>query len=1032
VRELDAIGEEPSPLESIPGLADLARVIADAVTVTDLHRRVVLWNQAAEDLYGIAARDAVGVPIDLLYDSTIIGAGTSSSGARTIALDVGTWRGRVADRPRIGRFVGQELVIETVLSRLTDASGPIGVISIKRDVTASVRVERELSTLSSLATVTGEARSRVTFAQRALDVLSSVMQADHGGIAVSDEQAGRLIARRNMTPVMEELASVPWAEAPAIRAVTPTGRVVKGPIDRLPLAPTTRRALLRSGVRTLLVVGLHREEELVGILTLGWDRDDPVIPSDAVILLLATIVARGLENARLVEEILRRADAERSSALRLRALDELTRVGGNVGTIDELAERSARLINMALGAEGTAYGLFTPEGDGYSTFSLTEVPPDIDAWLRSHSPHGRSGLGRWHAGEGAYVEALAPGVVPMEYVELARRSGLTAYAAIPIRIDEAVVGGIVAYFDRRLADLHADRAAIDRVATIASISLANFRLRERLESSERRYYTLFEQSPDALILERLDGSVLEVNEAAIRTYGAPREWLIGRQSRELAIFDVEPARVRAEGLMPGESYRVRSTGIGRDGNRFPQEIDVTRLDLDGEPRLLVRIRDLTDQERLQTELIQAQKMEATGQLVSGVAHELNNPLASILGFSQLIRRDPSLPEELRHDADLLIEEAARTRRIVQNLLDFARQRPPERHRTAIRGLIDSVVALQSYSLGAGLIEVDVDVPDGLPAVELDRGQLQQVLVNLTHNAIYAIKTGGGGRIRISASTEGPADVPRVRLTVMDDGPGVEPEHVDRLFEAFFTTKPPSDGTGLGLSVSYGIVAAHGGELRYGPSAWGRGAAFTFDLPVRAVTPEGRPVAASVRSAAPDQHAVPAEPHAADPPATPPSPGERQPAASSPATELGRQVPRSARGSTVRSGALPISRRRVLVLDDEPAIRILLERALRSAGFEPVITASAAEAIERAMDGEYAALLVDHKMPDMSGIDVFRRVVARRPEIARRFVIISGEVVNPTLESFAGSHGVALLAKPFDLDDLERVVRERDEASEPTA
>jgi two-component system NtrC family sensor kinase len=825
---------------------------------------------------------------------------------------------------------------------------------------------------------------------------------------------------------MEELAAVPWAEAPAIRAVTPPGRVVKGSIDRLPLASTTRRALLGSGVRTLLVVGLHREDELVGILTLGWDRDDPVIPSDAVILLLATIVARGLENARLVEEILRRADAERSSATRLRALDELTRVGRNAGTIDELAERSARLINQALGAEGTAYGLLTPDGNGYSTLSLTEMPPDIDAWLRSNSPQGRSAFRRWRAGEGAYLEALAPGVVPMEHVELARRSGLTAYAAIPIRIDEAIVGGIVAYFGRPVADLNADRPAIDRVATIASISLANFRLRERLESSERRYYTLFEQSPDALILERLDGVVLEVNEAAIRTYGAPREWLIGRQSRELAIFDVEPARVRAEALQPGQSYRVRSTGIGRDGNRFPQEIDVTRLDLDGEPRLLVRIRDLTDQERLQTELIQAQKMEATGQLVSGVAHELNNPLASILGFSQLIRRDPSLPEELRHDADLLIEEAARTRRIVQNLLDFARQRPPERHKTAIRGLIDSVVALQSYSIGAGLIEVEVDVPDGLPSVELDRGQLQQVLVNLTHNAIYAIKTGGGGRIRISASTEGPPDALRVRLTVMDDGPGVEPQHVDRLFEAFFTTKPPADGTGLGLSVSYGIVAAHGGELRYGPAAWGRGAAFTFDLPVRAVPPE-------MSALAPGVGAAPHSPVEPPPPPTPsPTPSRTgdQPQVPPPATvtAIAPSTVAAAAPATT-SAARPTTRRRVLVLDDEPAIRTLLERALRSAGFEPVITASGLEAIERAMDGEYAALLIDHKMPDMSGIDVFQRIVARRPDIARRFVIISGEVVNPMLESFVGTTGVALLAKPFDLDDLERVVRERDKASE---
>src|SRR6476646_11050480 len=257
-------------------------------------------------------------------------------------------------------------------------------------------------------------------------------------------------------------------------------------------------------------------------------------------------------------------------------------------------------------------------------------------------------------------------------------------------------------------------------------------------SAERRYYTLFEQSPDALVLERMDGTVLEVNDAALRTYRAPREWLIGRHGRELAIFDVDAAQARAGALAPGESYSVRSTGIRRDGSHFPEDIEVARLELNGEPRILVRIRDLTEQERLQAELVQAQKMEATGQLVSGVAHELNNPLASILGFSQLIRRNPDLPGDLRHDADLLVEEATRTRRIVQSLLDFARQRPPERHPTALSALVDSVLALQSYSLAAGRIDLSVDVPPDLPLVDVDRSQLQQVFLNLMLNAIQAI------------------------------------------------------------------------------------------------------------------------------------------------------------------------------------------------------------------------------------------------------------------------------------------------------
>ncbi|HYH92204.1 MAG TPA: ATP-binding protein, partial [Candidatus Saccharimonadales bacterium] len=414
---------------------------------------------------------------------------------------------------------------------------------------------------------------------------------------------------------------------------------------------------------------------------------------------------------------------------------------------------------------------------------------------------------------------------------------------------------------------------------------------------------------------------------------------------------------------------------------------------------------LTDQERLQAELIQAQKMEATGQLVSGVAHELNNPLASILGFSQLIRRDAALPEDLRHNADLLVEEATRTRRIVQNLLDFARQRPPERHPTTIRALVDSVLALQSYSLGSGLIDLDVDIEADLPPVELDRGQLQQVLVNLTHNAIYSIRHGGGHRVRILAALDADPEGDRVRVTVMDDGPGVPPEHVDRLFEAFFTTKPPSEGTGLGLPVSYGIIASHGGELRYVPSGFERGAAFTFDLPVRAVRVDQPPMP----STPPPRSPAVATPHVAL--AASPAPAADTPS--------GPAIP--TRPDDVPAGATDVPR--VLILDDEPSIRIFLTKALSSLGYEGVPTGTAREAIDRARDGEYAAFLIDHQMAGLSGIDVYEAVVAERPDYAGRFVMMSGDILNATLERFASVTGVGLLAKPFDLDTLDQTVRD---------
>jgi len=954
--------------------------MTDAVAVTDMQRRVVVWNSAADRLYGIPAADALGRPIEDLYKSKIIGEGTSSAGARDVALDGGSWRGRVADRPSIGRLVGHELVIETILSRIDGPDGkPLGIISVKRDVTAGVLVERELSTVISLATSSGESRDRKAAAGHALDVLVTTTGATAAGILVpGPDGAISVLAHRAMSErFLTAVTSVAWSESPAVKAAARVGRVAKGSVALLPMLPTSRRALLESNVRSLVFVGLHREKEQIGVLALGWDRDDPVIPSDAVILLAASHIARGLENARLVEQIVRRAENERKLAQRLRALDELTRLGGRATTIEEHAERSARLINTSLGASGTAYGLLAADGESYTTINMADVRPPLAAWLATARPDQRTAFRRWRNGEGPFLQPFEPGHATPESLALAREAGVTAYAAIPIRVETVVVGGIAAYFDRPFAELHLDRTTLERIATVASISLENFRLRERSLASERRYRSIFEASPDPILIITPEGSVVDLNEAALRQYRADRTWLLGQRATDLARFDLESVRARAAALGLGQTFQVKAVGLRQDGDAFSAEVEIAAVELDSGRRYLVRVRDLANQERLQAELVQAQKMEATGQLVSGVAHELNNPLAAILGFSQLIRRDTALPEDLRHNADLLVEEATRTRRIVQNLLDFARQRPPERYPTSIGALVDSVLALQSYSLGKGLIEAEMDIPDDLPTVDLDRSQLQQVLVNLTHNAIYSIRHGDGTRLRITASTEGPADAQRVRVTVMDDGPGVAPEDVEHLFEPFFTTKPPSDGTGLGLSVSYGIVASHGGELRYGPSALGRGAAFTFDLPVRALATDAFPTT-------PVGLATPVTPLA---PATP-----------------------------------PIESRRVLVLDDEESIRIFLRKALKALGYDPVVSESGEEAVQRAADGPYLAILCDHQMPGMSGVQVYEAIVAVEPALGGRFVMMSGDMLNPVLSAFAASHGVTVLSKPFDLETLDRTIK----------
>lgn len=276
----------------------------------------------------------------------------------------------------------------------------------------------------------------------------------------------------------------------------------------------------------------------------------------------------------------------------------------------------------------------------------------------------------------------------------------------------------------------------------------------------------------------------------------------------------QPTDLAADDAPAAPTIVTDAQGLVIDWNAAAEAVfGIARDEAIGRPLELLVGRARPDEQQIQAELIQAQKMEAIGQLVSGVAHELNNPLAAIIAFSQLIVRDPRLPDDLKHDASLLIQESNRTRRIVQNLLDFARQRPPERHPTPLRALVQSILDLQSYAISAARVEIELDIPDDLPPIPLDRAQMQQVLLNLTNNAIHEIRASGtGSRVTISArlDTSG-GRAPVARIAVIDDGPGVAPEHRARLFVPFFTTKPPGEGTGLGLPVSFGIAAAHGGR-----------------------------------------------------------------------------------------------------------------------------------------------------------------------------------------------------------------------------
>ena len=241
----------------------LAASAADAFIVTDLDARIEVWNPAAEQLYGIPAADALGQDIYPLTEATIVGeVDVPNWLPREIALATGAWHGRVIERPKVGRSVGREVVVETALSRVVDEQGQVrGILSIKRDITASYRLERELAALGSLATATGAARTRAEIAQSAIDVLCAATSASSGLIIDVAGEVARLEAAHGLDPeVALRAAELTRIGAPLLEAVAPLGRVVVGDLDDLPMRSDARAWLATLGVRSIAAVGIHRGE----------------------------------------------------------------------------------------------------------------------------------------------------------------------------------------------------------------------------------------------------------------------------------------------------------------------------------------------------------------------------------------------------------------------------------------------------------------------------------------------------------------------------------------------------------------------------------------------------------------------------------------------------------------------------------------------------------------------------------------------------------------------------------------------------
>jgi PAS domain S-box-containing protein len=475
-------------------------------------------------------------------------------------------------------------------------------------------------------------------------------------------------------------------------------------------------------------------------------------------------------------------------------------------------------------------------------------------------------------------------------------------------------------------------------------------------------------SPRVVDILGVEPEEIRAKELGVRTHPEDRQTLVGMYHEILA------------GRQSFASVEVRVRNKAGEWRKLRCHFSPLFDEMDKIDGVIISGRDVTDLKRLEEQLIQAEKLAAMGQMLAGVAHELNNPLTAILGVTELLRERQGADETTQRQLELTHRQARRAARIVQNLLEFSRPASPQKKPLDVNVLVERTLQLHEHSLRRNQIAVDFETHRPLPQVLGDGNQLIQVLLNLVTNAEQAIREiRESGHIRMRLGHQGG----RVVITVQDDGVGILPGALPRIFDPFYTTKRPGGGTGLGLSICMSIIREHGGNLDAKALPEG-GSIFTLDLPALNEAPASGEVGAPANAA------------------------------------NAKSASREHELNAVRDCA-------VLVIDDEESIRMLLEEGLSTHGVQVDCAANSNEAVRFAMGRSYDILLCDLNLSNSGGLKVAGREVVKEilsaagPEKPSA-IFMTGDLVPPS-SPLAGAQEPRFLQKPFRIADVLAMIQD---------